>query len=76
MLILTRRTDEEIEIGPNIRVKVVEIRNGSVRLGFIVPDDVTVLRAELIPKIKFDLSAQRQRIVADHSSPAKSAAKP
>lgn len=75
MLILTRRTNEEIEIGHNIRVKVVDIRNGAVRLGFTVPDDVTVLRSELIPKIKFDLNAQRQRIVAGHSLPSKPAAK-
>jgi len=75
VLILTRRTNEEIEIGHNIRVKVVDIRNGAVRLGFTVPDDVTVLRSELIPKIKFDLNAQRQRIVAGHASPSKPAAK-
>ncbi len=76
MLVLTRREGETIEIGGDIQVKVIEIRdNGSVRLGFVAPPNVTVLRSELIPKIKFDLRAQRQRIAATQPSDLNSAAK-
>jgi carbon storage regulator len=47
MLVLTRRIGEEIVIGDNIRVQVVEVQRGRVRLGISAPDRVHILRAEL-----------------------------
>ena len=47
MLVLTRRIGEEILIGENIRVQVVEVQRGRVRLGISAPGDVHILRAEL-----------------------------
>lgn len=47
MLVLTRKLNERIVIGDNIRITVVEIRGHSVRLGFEAPSDVTILREEL-----------------------------
>lgn len=49
MLILARKRDEVVKIGENIEVKVLEIRGGTVRLGFEAPKDVLILRSELVP---------------------------
>jgi carbon storage regulator len=48
MLVLTRKLNESICIGDNIRLTVVEIRGNKVRLGIEAPQDVRVHREELI----------------------------
>ena len=52
MLVLTREVDQSIIIGGKIRVMVVEVRNGKVRLGFDAPDDVEVWREEIYKEIQ------------------------
>lgn len=48
MLVLQRKVGEEIHIGDNIRVVVVEFRGGDkVRLGVVAPDEVIVDRGEI-----------------------------
>ncbi|MCE5267720.1 MAG: carbon storage regulator [Planctomycetaceae bacterium] len=47
MLVLSRRTDESVWIGRSIQVKVLEIQNGRVKLGFAAPPDVPVQREEI-----------------------------
>lgn len=47
MLVVSRKLNEGVRIGPNCIVKVVEIRGGEVRLGFEAPESVRVLRTEL-----------------------------
>ena len=47
MLVLSRRTDECVWIGRSIQVKVLEIQNGRVKLGFSAPADVPVQREEI-----------------------------
>lgn len=47
MLVLNRRVGEEILIGNSIRVFVVGIRGGQVRLGFEAPRDVPIVRQEI-----------------------------
>lgn len=46
-LVLTREQNESIHIGRNIRVTVVKVSGGRVRLGIFAPDDVVVDRAEV-----------------------------
>lgn len=48
MLVLTRKVNEEILIGDTIRIKVVDIGAGRIRLGISAPRDVTVLRDEVV----------------------------
>ena len=48
MLVLSRRIDEEIVIGEDIRIRVLDTKCGRVRLGISAPDSVHVLRAELL----------------------------
>jgi carbon storage regulator len=47
MLVLTRKTDEEIILSGEIRVRVLSIRGSRVRLGIDAPRDVSVARCEL-----------------------------
>ena len=54
MLILSRQVNQEIMIGDNIRVMVIEIRDGKVRLGITAPRDVPVHRHEIYEAIKRD----------------------
>ena len=48
MLILTRKSNEAIKIGEDIQVTVLEVRGNQVRLGIEAPDDVLILREELL----------------------------
>ncbi len=52
MLILTRRPNESIYIGENIRIKVLSLQGKQVKLGIDVPDDVTVYREEVYLRVK------------------------
>ena len=52
MLVLTRERDEEIVIGGNIRVVVVEIRGDKVRLGIEAPAEIPVHRREVQDRIE------------------------
>ena len=47
MLVLSRKPGEEIVIGNNIRLTVLAIDGGRVRLGFTAPAEVPILRYEL-----------------------------
>jgi carbon storage regulator len=48
MLVLTRKRSEMIQIGDDIRIKVIRTATGHVKLGIEAPDHVRVLRAELV----------------------------
>src|SRR5262245_19814252 len=47
MLVLTRKAQEQIQIGHNIKVTVVRVKGRSVRLGIEAPDNVRIVRGEL-----------------------------
>ena len=47
MLVLSRQRDEEIFIGENVSIRVIEIRGDKVRLGIEAPKDVSIRRAEI-----------------------------
>jgi carbon storage regulator len=50
MLVLSRREGERIFVGPNIVIQIVRVRGGSVRVGIEAPDDVRVVREELLER--------------------------
>jgi len=52
MLVLTRRRGEAITIGPNIRVVVLDIKGGQIRLGIDAPSTVEVHRDEVCVRIQ------------------------
>jgi carbon storage regulator len=51
MLTLTRSVGESIRIGEDIEVYVVEVRGGTVRLGFKAPREVAIHREEVYKQI-------------------------
>lgn len=52
MLVLSRKEQEEIIIGDNIRVKVLEINENRIRLGITAPGDVSIVRTEVLGRVK------------------------
>lgn len=48
MLVLTRKPAEMIQIGDNIVIKVIKTAKGTVKIGIEAPDDVRVVRGELL----------------------------
>jgi len=52
MLILTRKTNEEIIINSEIRVKVLSISDNQIKLGITAPHEVEILRGEIYDKVK------------------------
>jgi len=53
MLILTRRKEESIIINGDIKIKILGIDRGVVKLDFEAPDEVVILREELLADDKF-----------------------
>jgi carbon storage regulator len=52
MLVLTRKQNEEIQIGHDIVIKVISTGRGKVKIGIEAPSSVKVLRAELDEEVK------------------------
>ena len=51
MLVLSRRPGEQLQIGTDIIVEVLEISGTQVRLGIVAPREVAVLREELLDEL-------------------------
>lgn len=51
MLVLSRRADESLFIGDDIKITVLDIRGGQVRIGITAPDSVKVHREEVYQRI-------------------------
>ena len=51
MLVLTRKAGEGIWIGDDIRVRVLEVRDGKVKLGIQAPEEKGVYRDEVYERI-------------------------
>ena len=47
MLVLSRKQQQEIMVGQDIRITVLKIKGNTVRLGIDAPRDVRVVRGEL-----------------------------
>jgi carbon storage regulator len=48
MLVVTRKVGERIQIGEDITLTVVRINGPAVRLGINAPEDLAVVRQELV----------------------------
>jgi carbon storage regulator len=57
MLVLTRKPNQAIVIGDDIRVVVVSVDRDQVRLGIEAPRAVSVHRSEIYDELKRDGSA-------------------
>lgn len=47
MLVLSRKVDEEILIGENVRIVLLRVQGNVAKIGIDAPKEVRVLRAEL-----------------------------
>ena len=47
MLVLSRKKNQSVVIGPGITVKVLEIKGNTIRIGIDAPHDVSIRRSEL-----------------------------
>lgn len=52
MLVLSRKTNEVITIGDDIRIMIVGVRGEKVRVGIVAPANVKVHRSEVYDAIK------------------------
>ena len=52
MLILSRKTDQQIKIGDDITITIIEIHDGQVRIGVEAPRNIKVFRQEVFNAIQ------------------------
>jgi len=55
MLVLTRKLQEQIVIGDNIKVTILRVKGNTVRLGIEAPRHVRVVRSELPPETNYSV---------------------
>lgn len=46
MLVLSRKKDEALQIGDNIRITVCHVGNGKVRIGIDAPKELNITRCD------------------------------
>lgn len=61
MLVLTRKVQESILIGDDIRLTVTHISGNRVKLSIAAPDHVKIQRTELLPQQPLPLIARAAR---------------
>jgi len=62
MLILTRKIDQSIIIAGNVTVMVLGVERDRVKIGIAAPEDVSILREELVERAKASNHANLQSI--------------
>jgi carbon storage regulator CsrA len=64
MLVLTRKSGEQIVIGDNVIVTIISNDKGKVKVGIDAPSDVRILRKELLNVQSTDRVCDTQDILA------------
>ncbi|MAI72442.1 MAG: carbon storage regulator [Rhodopirellula sp.] len=67
MLVLTRKAEEQILIGDDIKITLVRVRGNSVRIGIDAPKHIRVVRGELAARDASEASApivEREEVFA------------
>jgi carbon storage regulator len=52
MLVLTRKVNQRLKIGPDITILIVECRDGRARLGIEAPDHIAIHRPEIFEQLE------------------------
>lgn len=61
MLVLTRKLGENIRVGDDVKITVLEVRSGQVKLGIEAPASVKVHREEIYARIQREIADAEQR---------------
>ena len=69
MLVITRRSGEQVVLGDDITITVLEISGSTVRLGIDAPTEVPVYRHEIWLSIKAENQAAASSEVISLPSP-------
>ncbi|MDX1352059.1 MAG: carbon storage regulator CsrA [Thiomicrorhabdus sp.] len=64
MLVLTRKENESLVINGNIKLTVLSIKGGQVRVGIDAPDDIAIHREELL------LELNERKLAENHKTKA------
>ena len=71
MLVLTRKVGEQINIGDDIVVTIIEVSKGNVRLGIKAPKQVSIHRHEIYEKIQQENLMSSKGITSDVADAAR-----
>lgn len=52
MLVLSRRTNESVQIGDEIIVTILGVEGEKVKIGIVAPREVTILRGEVFEAVQ------------------------
>ena len=52
MLVLSRRTDESLFIGDDIKITILDVRGGQVRIGITAPEFIKDYREEVYVRMQ------------------------
>lgn len=72
MLVLSRKIGQKIRIGNGITLTVLRIRGDQVSLGFDAPEDLLIVREELIAdfeELEKDVAESNKKSVVSKSQP-------
>lgn len=61
MLILKRKINEEIMIGPDITIKILGVADNQVKIGIEAPKTIEVYRTEVLEKVKENVKQATER---------------
>lgn len=50
MLVLTRKQQQQIQIGEGVTITILKVKGNTVRIGIDAPNDVKIVRSELEPE--------------------------
>lgn len=68
MLVLTRKAEEGIIIGDDIKITIIDVKGNSIRIGIDAPRHMKVHRQEVYDKIKEENREATQWELADLSA--------
>jgi carbon storage regulator len=73
MLLLTRKLGENIRIGDDVKITIVEVKGNHVKLGIDAPPSVKVHREEIYERIQQENRRNQAQAAADGAGPAPAA---
>lgn len=63
MLVLNRKQGEQIMVDDCVQITVIEIRGGTIRLGFCAPKHVAIHRQEIYERIASTITTEGKTTV-------------